>query len=486
MRKRLAVLMVLFSGLSSLLGGQGAWAQKDAPLSAATGWFSIIWGDSIGGKETMRYTLTEAGGRTIQLALDEEALRPQGGILAFNQKYVSVQGQMAVAAQGQGAAEVLKVTSITPLLTAPQAGRQEGSPAVSPVVSGSRPWVSILCKFSDHTEEPNSLAYFQNMYASTRPGLDHYWREVSYNTANVAGSSAAGWFTLPHPESYYNPTDTQGGANLSLLAEDCITAADAAVNFAPYAGINMMFNTNFDNGYAWGGSGYMTLDGVGKSWSVTWEPPWGYADITVMSHEMGHGFGLPHSSGAYGATYDNVWDVMSDTWTNCSNSTDPTYGCLGQHTISYHKDLLGWIPDGQKYVISGDGGGAVVTLDHLALAATGNYRMVQIPINGSSTNFYTVEVRQKSGYDVKLPGKAVIIHQVDMSRSRPAYVVDSDNNGNTGDAGAMWTAGETFADKANGIVVKVLAETANGFSVQIGERKSNMLLLTIPALNAVK
>jgi hypothetical protein len=186
-----------------------------------------------------------------------------------------------------------------------------------------------------------------------------------------------------------------------------------------------------------------------------------------MSHEMGHGFGLPHSSGNYGQTYDNVWDVMSDTWTNCSNSTDPIYGCLGQHTISYHKDLLGWIPAGQKYIVSGNEDSAVVTLDHLAMASTTNYRMVEIPINGSSTNFYTVEVRQKSGYDVKLPGKAVIIHHVDTTRSRPAYVVDSDNNGKTGDAGAMWVVGETFSDGANGVLVKVLGETADGFSVQI-------------------
>jgi M6 family metalloprotease-like protein len=452
--------------MSVLLGVQGVWAQQAVPPAAATGWFSIIWGDSKDGKEAVRYTLTEANGQTIELALDEETLRPQGGVLAFNRKYVAVQGSMAAAAQGQGAADVLNVTSIT-LLAAPQSGTKEAAPAVAPVVSGSLPWVSIMCKLSDYTDEPNNLAYFQAMYASTKPGLDHYWREVSYNTANVAGSTAAGWFTMPNPKSYYNPTDTRGGANLNLLAADCIAAADANVDFSLYAGINMMFNTDFDNGYAWGGGKYLTLDGVTKLWSTTWEPPWSYASITVMSHEMGHGFGLPHSSGAYGQTYDNVWDVMSDTWTNCSNSTDTTYGCLGQHTISYHKDLLGWIPAGQKYIVSGNEDSAVVTLDHLAMASTTNYRMVEIPIKGSSTNFYTVEVRQKSGYDVKLPGKAVIIHHVDTTRKRPAYVVDSDNNGTTGDAGAMWVVGETFSDGANGVLVKVLAETADGFSVQI-------------------
>jgi hypothetical protein len=78
----------------------------------------------------------------------------------------------------------------------------------------------------------------------------------------------------------------------------------------------------------------LTLDGLTKSWYMTWEPPWGCQDICVIEHEMGHGFGLPHSSGAYGQTYDNQWDVMSNTWSNCGCSRDATFGCLGQHTIS--------------------------------------------------------------------------------------------------------------------------------------------------------
>ena len=143
---------------------------------------------------------------------------------------------------------------------------------------------------------PRTLHFSPGMYANAKPGLDHYWRELSYDTANVAGSNAYGWFVLPNPESYYNPTDTAGGTDLTLLANDCIAAADPSVNFSLYSGINMMFNTDFDNGWAWGGSRYMTLDGVTKVWSTTWEPPWAYSDISVIEHEMGHGFGLPHSS----------------------------------------------------------------------------------------------------------------------------------------------------------------------------------------------
>jgi M6 family metalloprotease-like protein len=436
--------------------------------TALDGWLTVIWGDeSNGASYGPFFHLTEESGKITPLVFDEGVTQVPGGVLALNGRYVGVQGAQANVRALGGGTPPFVVTSIflaqTPL-------REALDGEAQPLVSGSRPWVTIMCKFSDFAAEPKNLAYFQGMYSSVKPGLDHYWREMSYDTANVAGSSASGWFVLPNPEIYYNPSNTLGGADLNKLATDCIAAANASVNFSLYSGINMMFNTDFDNGYAWGGTRYMTLDGVSKVWSITWEPPWGYSDITVIAHEMGHGFGLPHSSGSYGQTYDNKWDVMSDTWSNCDRADDATYGCLGQQTISYHKDMLGWIPAGQRYLV-GQNTQVNLTLEQLALPATSNYRMVRIPIAGSSSHFYTVEARRQTGYDYKLPGQAVIIHEVDTSRSRPAYVIDTDLNGNTGDAGAMWAVGEVFSDVVNKIYVKVLSATSTGYTlnIQVGD-----------------
>lgn len=464
-KQRLSKFLIVIIALGFMIGNFGAAMPVQADASALesawshSGWFSIVWGDSQDGKTNTRYALTDENGGTTILVVDEALAQSVGGVLALDRQYVTLQGvALSPLANGTPSAKVSAIA----VERSPRA--VQNSPKA---VTGSRPWISIMCKFSDVADEPKNLAYFQNMYASTYPGLDHYWREVSFDIANVVGSGAAGWFTLPHPVSYYNPTATQGGADLDLLAADCTAAADASVNFSLYqnGGINMMFNFNFDYGYAWGGGHYMTLDGIAQVWSMTWEPPWGYESITVMSHEMGHGFGLPHSSGTYGQTYDNRWDIMSDGWTDCGNSTHATYGCLGQHTISYHKDKLGWIAANKKYTPAG--GTATITLEQLALPQTGNYLMAQLPIGGSSIHFYTVEVRRKVGYDIKLPGEAVIIHEVDTTRERPANVIDSDGNGNTGDAGAMWTVGETFTDAANGITVSVVSATSTGFEVSI-------------------
>jgi M6 family metalloprotease-like protein len=328
-------------------------------------------------------------------------------------------------------------------------------------VSGSKPWVSILCKFSDVSDEPRSLSYFQNMYASTYPGLDHYWREVSYNIANVTGSTAVAWVNLPHPVSHY---ETPEGGDLNAMVTDCTAAADPYVYFPDFVGINMMFNDTFGP-YAWGGSRYLSLDGVFRRYSVTWEPPWGYKNSCVMAHEMGHGFGLPHSNNADGDgdPYDNPWDVMSNSWGYALS--DSTYGTLGKHTIAYHKDILGWIGAGEKLDISSDGI-YWANLDHLALQSTSNYRMVTIQIPNSS-RFYTLEVRDLEAYDGRLPGFAVIIHEVDTTRKEDAWLVDPVAPENGADEGAMWRVGECFDDEAHEIEVCVEAVTAGGFEVRI-------------------
>ncbi len=65
-----------------------------------------------------------------------------------------------------------------------------------------------------------------------------------------------------------------------------------------------------------------------------------------------------------------------------------------------------------------------------------------------------------------------MIHKVDTAlSSRPARVVDPDNNGNANDAGAMWLPGESFTDATNGVTVEVTGTTTSGYSVNISVSK---------------
>jgi M6 family metalloprotease-like protein len=266
-----------------------------------------------------------------------------------------------------------------------------------------------------------------------------------------------GPFVLPRASGDY--MNSSGSANLGMLIQDCTGAADASVDFTQYAGINMQFNSPLDNS-SWGGSWNLTIDGQTRRFATTWMASW--ATQSTYAHETGHSLGLPHSSGPYAATYDSRWDVMSG-----GGSTDAGTR-VAPHTIAFHKDLLGWIPAARKYVLA-TSGTATLDLVRDAIPTSAGYQMAQIQTGTGTGTFYTVEARRYAGYDAvgRIPGEAVVIHRVNLNDDVPAKVVDPDNNGNPNDAGAMWVPGETFTDLQNGVRVRVIEATADGFRVEV-------------------
>ena len=441
---------------------QQATSQARATAETKSGVFNLRYGDPKMGPEgephgnsRVEYVLTDGKGQETELQLSEETARPLGGPLTLNGKGVEVEGTRAAGGK-------FKVEKIR---------RDKQSDAASAfeadALTGPRPNASILCRFGDSTGvTPHAPSWFDTeVSGASAPSLDHYWRETSYNNINLTGSQVFGWYDLPQPRSAY--FDASGNANLDLLAQDCAAAADAQVFFPSYTNINLMFNDNLDC-CAWGGGYTLTADGQTRTYGTTWMPPWAYNNQYVLAHETGHSFGLPHSSGPYSTPYDSYWDPMSSG--GACSPPHSVYGCLEDHTISFHKDRLNWIPASRKYTatLASDQN---ITLERLAMpASTSGFLMAQIPIGGSSTEFYTVEARRFAGYDNigPIPGEAVVIHRVNTTLGdRLAQVVDPDGNSNPNDASAMWLPGETFTDSANGISVKVTGATSSGFTVNI-------------------
>ena len=432
------------------------------PLSAADGTITVTWGDPLpnpADTPKLLVHLNTASGASYLLTFAPGVLEQAGGLTAIHLRDAHIEGLAAAGDRGTSGYLVSSLRLFASVAADPE-----------PAVTGSQPWINVLCKFQDRPSEPNPPSFFQTMMSGVSPNLDHYWREVSSDLANIAGSQVtATWLTLPSPRGVYIPPGQ--AANLNKLADDCANAGVAAgVNFPGYVGINFIFNDSLDC-CAWGGGRTMTLNGVTKTYRTTWMPLWSHSR-PVFAHEMGHGFGLPHSSGPYGNTYDSKWDPMSDA---NGSRTNPACGCaVPVSTISYHKDILGWIPPARKYMAPLNTA-QTISIERLDLPTSGGaYLMAQIPIGGSSNNFYTVEARKFSGYDVSVPGEAIVIHHVLSPRNSgpgtpgsPANVVDADGNGNPNDAGAMWLPGETFADTANGIAVRVLSVDATSFSVTI-------------------
>ncbi len=433
-----------------------------------SGRLAVVWGDGGDGDHSSHivYRLDLENGDSVRLVFLPEMLESLGDLSRFSGRLALAEGELMA---GDFAAE-------PELLVAGFWHRFEDEPGRGGGISGSKPWITLPAKFSDIAAEPQNLSFFLNMYGDQPGQLNHYWGEVSSGLIDVVGSTAVDWLSLPQSQTFYVPTPGSGtSANLSELFNATVAAADPFVDFSNggtggYEGINLMFNGVLDC-CAWGGSRFATLDGVTKSWRVTWEPPWGYADEAVIAHEMGHGFGLPHTNNSDGdsSPYDNPWDVMSAA-TNYAVS-NPTYGRLGKHINAYHKDLLGWIPDQEIRFIDSPGV-VTLTLEHLSLESSDEYRMVKIPINGSDIHYYLVESRDLIGdYDSNLPGNAVLIYEVN-NRAEPSWLVDGDPIPATfsDNEGVMWRVGELFEDSDNDIRITIQAATAQGFVIEVDTR----------------
>ncbi len=448
-----------------------ALAQSEA--TTLTGRLAMLWVDAFDNGQVVEappiVTLLDDAGVEHELSLAPALVAAQGGIAALQGRRVTVAVEPASAAQTDAAQQVHALLAV--------------EPAAAPPVIGNERWAIVLCRAAESAVVvPNPLEHYTRLWSNTYPGVEHYWRELYYDQYSVAGVSVHGWYDLPQPGSayWYQHTDGNYRLNTQTVREDCATAADGDVDFPGYAGIIFVVPMPTTIGFHWtalGGFGMLNRDGVNKMYRTAYLPrEVGYSEEdyrsfmsqNVLVHEMGHGLGLPHSSGPYDKTYDSSWDVMSGfSAASAHCEWDVSYGCIAPHTIAYHKDLLGWFALDRKLIVAPTSP-QMVTLARMAQPRSDAPFFVQIPLTTDGKRFYTVEYRSRRGYDRSAP-YGVVIHEVDTMRpNRTAQVVDPDGNGDPTDSGASWVPGEVFRDAANNVHVCIEADAGSDVLVGIG------------------
>ena len=295
-------------------------------------------------------------------------------------------------------------------------------------------------------------SYVANRYNLTN-GVHDFFDQASYGQAEiqvgavVSGSSPDITPVLRMPStaaSYATAYEND------LLHSDAETLAqNAGFNVSSYDRVGVVFSNlgNITNSQ-------ITYGGLGE---ITGPDFWinGYFNLSQVTHEMGHTFGLNHA---------NLWKVTDGNPVS-PNGTSLEYGdpydVMGggqtepnQYT-QWNRSILQWIPDSAVTTITTSGTYRVFTFDNVAANLT---NPVALKVVRDNTRDYWIGYRTNSGV-ANLNNGAYVLWGYNTNQQ--ANLLNFTTPGNSGVNPAL-QVGNTFNDTAAGITLQTLDKGGSG------------------------
>jgi alpha-galactosidase-like protein len=342
-----------------------------------------------------------------------------------------------------------------------------------PNTFGAQQTAVLLVTFMDKTTPIASPATVRSATfdAALATSVTNFFKEASYGQAWLVGD-VYGPYVIPMMSMA--SCDPTGIASYARAA-----AQNAGVSLAGYQRLVFAFPANTCASQFWG------LSTVGGNPSQSWITS--SYNPGVLSHELGHGFGLWHSHsmdcGAASISASCTTSEYGDTFDTMGNAT------ANNHFNAIQKELLGWLNYGNSPPITTVESSGVYTLDpYESPGANPKALKVKKP----SGDYYYVEYRQPIGFDApSIANNAnvksgLLVHSWVGQSGNGIYLLDMTPSTDSWSDPAL-DVGGTFTDTASGIGIgPVWANGTAGVNVTVSgsgsscARRSPTMAVTPP------
>lgn len=321
--------------------------------------------------------------------------------------------------------------------------------AALPNTFGEQKTIVILVNFQDETTKPYTPAAAQSIVFTTTSNFD---MENSFQQAWLTGD-VYGWYTIPMSSTVCDQS------TLASYANQAATAAGAILS--QYTRYVYAFP---QNACTWWG-----LSTVGGNPSQAWIN--GSLALKVVSHEMGHNFGLYHSHSLdCGTTTLGSNCTVSEYGDTLDTMGNPSAG----HFNAFQKERLGWLNYGASppiTTVQSNGTYAIAPYESVGT----NPKALKIlkstdPTTGANTWYY-IEYRQAIGFDNFLSTNSNVLNGVVVHTG-------TDSSGNSSDlldmtpATSSWSdpaldVGQSFYDPDSGVAIVPISVSSNSATVSV-------------------
>ncbi len=347
-----------------------------------------------------------------------------------------------VVARGSVEGTTLQDAVVTPADEGTTDGTVATSGDIHAMVSGTKKVGVLLMNFSDRTTEPWTAAQVDDIFFGPTGSVDQFYRTTSDSAVNLTGA-VHGWYTIASSYTTCSYTTWESSARAAATA--------AGVNLNAYDYLVYMFPS--------ASCGWSGLARVGASGS------WinGTSSVYVIAHELGHNFGVWHSS-TKSCTNSGVAVTLSATCTN-SEYGDP-FSVMGSALRTHHaghSHRMGWattpapVANGTHRIARLHSGGSPQLL-RVARGSTGTYFDLEVRSDLAAFDTYGTGNAVVNGLSIRLDSSGYFGNSslLDMNPSTSTF------------ADAALPVGQTFVDSTTGVSIRLDSIDATGAYVTTG------------------